>query len=115
VVVARGQEAQRLEKELEDTRMKLTSVLAEVTGLSARRILDALISGERDVHRLAELTFGAARKKIPALIEALDGTFTEHHAFMCRHYLDQIDHLDAVVAMLEIMECDEVICSASDS
>ncbi|HEX5995369.1 MAG TPA: transposase [Jiangellales bacterium] len=53
------------------------------------------------MHRLAELSFGAARKKIPALVEALDGTFTDHHAFMCRHYLDQIDHLDAVVAVLD--------------
>lgn len=70
--MARGQEAQRLEKELEDTGMKLTSVLTYVTGLSSRRILDALIGGERDVHRLAELAFGAARKKIPALVEALD-------------------------------------------
>ena len=101
VVVARGQEAQRLEKELEDTGMKLTSVLTDVTGLSSRRILDALIGGERDTRRLAELTFGAARKKIPALVEALDGTFTDHHAFMCRHYLDQIDHLDTVVSALD--------------
>jgi transposase len=101
VVVARGQEAQRLEKELEDTGMKLTSVLSDVTELSSRRILDALIGGVRDVHRLAELSFGAARKKIPALIEALDGTFTDHHAFMCRHYLDQIDHHDAVIAALD--------------
>jgi transposase len=101
VVVARGQEAQRLEKELEDTGMKLTSVLTDVTGLSSRRILEALIDGDRDVHRLAQLSFGAARKKIPALIAALDGMFTDHHAFMCRHYLDQIDHLDAVVALLD--------------
>jgi transposase len=101
LVVARGQEAQRLEKELEDTGMKLTSVLTDVTGLSSRRILDALIGGERDPHALADLTFGAARRKIPALVEALDGRFTDHHAFMCRHYLDQIDHLDAVVAVLD--------------
>jgi transposase len=52
MVVAGGQEAQRLEKELEDTGMKLTSVLADVTGLSSRRILDALIGGERDAQRL---------------------------------------------------------------
>lgn len=101
VVVARGQEAQRLEKELEDTGMKLTSVRTDVTGRSSRRILDALIGGERDPQVLAELSFGAARKKVPALIEALDGTFTEHHAFMCRHYLDQIDHLDKVIAVLD--------------
>lgn len=101
LVVARGQEAQRLEKELEDTGMKLSSVLTDVTGLSSRRILEALIAGERDPQALAELSVRTARHKIPALVEALDGTFTDHHAFMCRHYLDQIDHLDAVVAALD--------------
>ncbi|WP_443072939.1 hypothetical protein [Streptomyces sp. NBC_01451] len=42
-----------------------------------------------------------ARSKIPALIEALEGTFTEHHAFMCRHYLDELDHLTAVVEYVD--------------
>jgi transposase len=81
LVVTRGQETQRLEKELEDTGMKLTSVLSDVTGVSSRRILNALIAGERDVHVLAELAVWAARKKIPALVEALDGTFTDHQGF----------------------------------
>lgn len=101
MVVARGQEAQRLEKELEDTAMKLTSVLTDVTGVSSRRILQELIGGQRDPAVLANLAVGSARKKIPALIEALEGTFTEHHAFMCQHYLGQIDHVDAVIAMLD--------------
>src|SRR3954451_22350814 len=52
------------------------NVLADVTGLSSRRILEALTGDERDVHRLAELSFGAARKKTPALVEALDGALT---------------------------------------
>src|ERR1700693_5900357 len=41
--VERVREIQRLEKELEDTGMKLTSVLTDVTGVSCRRILAALI------------------------------------------------------------------------
>jgi transposase len=101
LVVARGQEAQRLEKELEDTGMKLTSVLSDVTGVSARRILGALVAGQRDPQTLAELAVSGARKKIPALVEALDGTFTDHHGFMCRHLLDQIDHLDRLIAVLD--------------
>jgi transposase len=101
ITVARGQEIQRLEKELEDTGMKLTSVLSDLTGVSARRILAALIAGERDPATLAELTVRKARVKIPALIEALDGTFTAHHAWMCQHYLDQIDHLAALITQLD--------------
>ncbi|MGH3438650.1 MAG: IS110 family transposase, partial [Sciscionella sp.] len=97
LVVSRGQEAQRLEKELEDTGMKLTSVLSDITGVTGRAILDALIAGERDPRQLADLAVGKARTKIPALIEALDGDFTAHHAYMCRHYLDQLDHVAHVI------------------
>jgi transposase len=47
------------------------------------------------------LAVDKARKKIPALTEALDGTFTEHHAWMCRHNLAQIDHLAQLIATLD--------------
>jgi hypothetical protein len=90
LVRAAGWESQRLEKELEGTGMKLSAVLSDITGASGRAILEALIAGERDPGRLADLTRGRARNKIPALIEALDGEFTDHHAFMVRHYLDEI-------------------------
>lgn len=97
----RGREIQRLEKELEDSGLKLTSVLSDVTGVSARHILAALIAGERDPAVLADLAVSGARAKIPALTEALTGVFTDHHAFMCQHFLDQIDHLAALVVELD--------------
>jgi transposase len=99
--VERTREIQRLEKQLEDTGMKLTSVLTDVTGVSSRRILEALIAGERDPERLADLTVKTARKKIPDLVLALDGTFTGHHARMCAHFLGQIDHLASLIADLD--------------
>jgi transposase len=99
--VERTREVQRLEKELEDTGMKLTSVLTDVTGVSSRRILDALIAGERDPEHLADLAVRTARNKIPQLTAALAGTFTAHHARMCRHFLDQIDHLAALATQLD--------------
>ncbi|WP_369394714.1 transposase [Streptomyces sp. CG1] len=101
LITAGGQEVQRLEKELEETGMKLSSVLSDITGASGRAIIDALIGGERDPHVLADLAIRRARSKIPALVEALDGTFTEHHAFMCRHYLNEIDRLTAMADQLD--------------
>ena len=98
---AAGQEVQRLEKELEDTGFKLSSVLSDIVGTSGRAILEALIVGERDPERLADLTVGRARARIGDLIGALDGNFTAHHAFMARHYLDAIDHLNAVVTTFD--------------
>jgi transposase len=101
LVTARGQEVQRMEKELKDTGMKLSSVLSDITGASGRAILGALINGERDPEALAQLAVRRARSKIPALIEALDGQFTEHHAFMCRHYLEEIDHLTSAADRID--------------
>lgn len=98
---AAGSEAQRLEKELEDAGIKLTSVLSDVTGVSSRAVLDALIGGERDPAALADLVVGRARAKIPRLVEALDGRFTTHHAFMVRHYLDEIDRLHAMATVFD--------------
>lgn len=34
-------------------------------------------------------------------MDALDGRFTDHHAWMCRHLLDQVDHLDRMIAQLD--------------
>jgi transposase len=101
LVAMRGEEIQRLEKTLEDAGMKLSSVLSDITGVSARRILDALVAGERDPQALAELVVAKVRHKIPALVEALDAMFTDHHAWMCRHYLRQLDRLAADVAELD--------------
>lgn len=101
LAVAKGQEAQRLEKELEDTGMKLTSVLSDVLGVTGRAILSALIDGQRDPQALASLAVRQAKRKTGQLVDALDGTFTDHHAWMCRHLLAEIDHLDALIAELD--------------
>lgn len=87
----RGRVAQRLEKFLESTGIKLSSVTTRLTGVSGRAMLEALIEGERDPVVLAELSKRLLRRKIPELIDALQGRFTEHHAFMVREYLAQLD------------------------
>lgn len=87
----RGREIQRLEKLLEDAGIKLSSVASDITGVSGRLMLEALISGQRDPNLLADLAKRRLRSKIPALTEALTGRFGEHHAFLARMHLDVID------------------------
>lgn len=96
----RGREVQRVEKTLQDAGIKLSSVASEVLGASARRMLDALIGGTHDPEVLAELAKGALRKKIPALREALQGRFTDHHALLIGQMLAQIDFLDEAIQTL---------------
>lgn len=93
----RGREIQRLEKLLEDAGIKLSAVASDITGVSGRLMLEALIGGQCDPAVLADLAKRRLRSKIPALIEALTGRFNEHHAFLTRIHLDLIDrHSEAI-------------------
>ena len=97
----RTREVQRLEKLLEDAGIKWSSVASEITGVSGRAILEALIGGQHDPATLADLARRRLRSKIPALTEALTGRFSEHHAFMARLFLDRIDAHSADITRLD--------------
>jgi transposase len=96
----RTREAQRLEKVLEDAGIKLSVVASEITGASGRKILRAMVAGERDPAVLADLSLQRLRVKIPALTQALDGRFTEHHAFLVELHLNLMDQQTAVIDTL---------------
>jgi transposase len=104
----RTREAQRLEKELEDAGIKLSSVATDILGVSGRAMLTALIEGERDVHVLAEMAKARMRPKIPQLVQALTGNFGQHHAFLCRLHLQRIDQLCAAILELSTRIEDEM-------
>jgi transposase len=97
---ARAAEIQRLEKVLQDAGIKLTSVASRVLTQSGRAMIEALIAGERDGARLAELAKGKLRPKIPALSEALAGHFGSHHAVACRRILAHLDFLNESIGAL---------------
>jgi transposase len=96
----RAREILRLEKFLESSGIKLSSVVSDLTGVSSRDMLEALINGERNPDVLAGLARGVLRSKIPALVDALTGRFKPHHAFLTRLHLDQIDAHTKVIEAL---------------
>jgi transposase len=101
LVAERTRETQRLHGVLEDAGIKLSCVVTDVLGVSGRAMLAALISGERDPRRLADLARSRMRVKLPALQEALTGRFGNHHALLCQMMLERIDAVSATVAGLD--------------
>lgn len=101
LVQDRTREAQRVEKVLEDTGIKLSSVASSVLTKSARAMIDALIAGERDPRVLAGLAQGRMRSKIDELTLALRGRFSDHHALLLGVHLDHIDQIDAHIATID--------------
>src|ERR1700752_2747477 len=100
LIKERSQEANRLHKVLEDAGVKLACVATDVLGVSGRLMLDALVSGTRDPQVLAELARGKLRAKLPALKQALNGSFKPHHALIVSHILAHLDYLDETIATL---------------
>lgn len=107
LVRARAKEIQRLEKLLEDAGIKLSSVASDITGVSGRAMLEALIEGQRDPVVLADLAKRRMRSKIPELTEALTGRFSEHHGFLAQLHLDLIDNhtraIDELTGRIEVV------------
>jgi transposase len=97
----RGREVQRLDKVLQDAGIKLSSVAADVLGVSGRAMLEALVAGTHDPEVLAALAKGRLRSKLPALREALAGRFrTIHHGLLIAQILAHIDFLDETITVL---------------
>jgi len=103
----RAREIQRLEKLLEDAGIKLSSVASDISGVSGRLMLQALVDGERDPGRLADLAKRRLRSKIPELAEALNGRFGEHHGFLVKIHTDLIDQhtraIEDLTARIEVV------------
>jgi transposase len=101
LVAARTAEKQRVEKLLEDAQIKLSVVASDIFGVSGRAMLAALIAGERDPKRLAQLARARMRAKLSLLAEAFTGFFSDHHGFLLTRMLDRIDALSADIAALD--------------
>jgi hypothetical protein len=66
-------ERNRVQKVLEEANVKLGSVLTDIFGVSGQLILEALLAGKAPIEQIAELAKHTARKKIPAIIDSLEG------------------------------------------
>ena len=91
----------RIEKTLEDSNVKLGVVVSDVVGASGRAMLEAIIAGESDAAKLADLARGTLRNKISQLRVVLTGRITDHHRFLLRQWLDTLDFVDRKIAVLD--------------
>jgi transposase len=93
--------ANRLQKILEDANIKLSSVASDVLGASGRDMLRALIAGQTDAAAMAQLARFRLRVKIPQLVEALNGRVSEHHRFMLKTLLGQVEYLEQQIELFD--------------
>lgn len=91
----------RIHKVLEDANLKLGTVATDITGVSGRAILQALIDGETDPTTLAALAKGRLRKKLVSLREAVTGHVTDHHRFLLRRLMSELRFFEQEIAVFD--------------
>jgi transposase len=77
-----GSERNRVQKVLEEANVKIGSVLTDVFGVSGQLMLDALLEGKATAEEVANLARHTARRKIPELIQSLEGHRLDDHCRM---------------------------------
>lgn len=101
LVRQRAQHVNRLHKVLEDANLKIGSYVTDITGVTGRAILAAIIAGETDATKLASLRNPRLKTPPDELAKALRGKITKHHRFLLQMHLDQIEAADRSVALLD--------------
>jgi transposase len=98
----RAREVNRIQKVLEGANIKLAAVASNVLGVSGRQMLAAMIAGEDDPARLADLAKGKLQRKHDALEQALTGTLGAHQRFLLAEQVRHIAELEARIERLSV-------------
>lgn len=92
---------QRIQKILDVGNLKITGLITDVLGASGRAIVKALIAGETNPERLADLAHPRLRVKRERLVEALHGRLTVQQRGLLAMHLNLIETIEASIAQLD--------------
>lgn len=101
LVQQRADQSNRIQKLLEGANIKLASFVSDILGVSGREMLAALADGETDVAKLAEMSRGRMRNKIPQLREGLRGWLNDTQRWLLTEQLRHVADLDRRIGRLD--------------
>ena len=104
LVCARSVQCQHMQKALQQMNVQLHQVLSDVTGVSGRRIIEAILAGEREGKKLAGLADRRVRASQATIQKAMRGDYRAEHLFVLRSAFELYQTYEAKIA-----RCDEQI------
>jgi transposase len=100
----RAAHIQHMQKALQQMNIQLTQVLSDITGVTGLAIIRAMVAGERDGHKLAELRDPRCAHSTQEVIKALTGNYRDEHLFALKQALALYDFYTT-----QVIECDAQI------
>lgn len=98
-------EKNRLHKVLDECGIKLGCVVSDINGVSAKRMIEALIKGVYLPDEIAKLATKRLRTKEADLRMALDGRISDRHRFVLQRIMGHIEWLEK---QIEEIDCQVV-------
>jgi len=92
---------QHMQKALDQMNLHLHHVIDDITGVTGLAIIEAILAGERDLKRLAELRHYRIQSSESTIMKALEGDYRREHLFVLRQSLTSWKHIQQQIA-----ECD---------
>jgi transposase len=77
----------RMQKALDQMNLQIHHVISDITGLTGLRIVDAILAGQRDPKKLADLRDGRIRASEETIMKALIGDYRREHLFTLKQSL----------------------------
>lgn len=100
----RSPHIQQMQKALLQMNVQLSQALSDVTGETGLAIIRAIVSGERDPHKLAAFRDRNCKKSEEEIGKALTGTWRTEHLFLVKQSLELYDFYTK-----QVEECDAEI------
>lgn len=94
-------EKNRLQKILEDANVKLSSVVSNMSGATATKIITAMIDGQDDIDELVKLRHGKLKAGKEDLAKALKGPLSGHHKFMLETIRSSMEGKQSIIEALD--------------
>lgn len=91
----------RIQKLLDVAGLKITGPISEILGVSGRRILKALIRGEKSPERLVDLVDPHVKASRQELVEALQGTLTPQQRRLLKMHLQLVENLETAIQEID--------------
>ena len=95
---------QHMQKAMTEMNIQVHKVLSDITGVTGMRIIRAILSGERDGKRLADMRAPGVKRSEEDIIKALQGDYREEHLFALQQAVELYDFYHK-----KIRECDDKI------
>ena len=93
---------QHIQKALEQMNIKLNQVIRDITGQTGMRIIRAILDGERDPEKLAQLRNPRCKNDVTAIAKALRGNWRQEHLFALQQAVELFDFYQNQIAACDL-------------